>query len=74
MDMISFVADFVKDAVVDWATEHPLEIIVIGSVFIAGYYMGRYEELKSNNDRIINLENGRRCFVKKDGEVYLLAD
>ena len=45
-DLISFLAGVLKDAVVDWATKHPLEVIALGAVLVAGYYMGRYDELK----------------------------
>ena len=59
-DLISFVAGV-------------FEVLTISAVGFACYNMGRYEELKANDDRVIYLENGNRYLVKKDGEVYLLT-
>ena len=79
-DIISFAAGFFKDNfkdMVEFLAEHPretAEVAVVGVAFIAGYYMGRYEELKNKNDRVVTLKNGNRYLVTKAGEVYLLAD
>lgn len=73
-DLISFAAGVFKDTVVEWATEHPREVIALGALFVAGYYMGRYEELKDKTDRVVTLETDKRYLVTKAGEVYLLAD